>query len=529
MKPALRRPALRPLLIVLALLAAASAGRAQDDQVVTTHHRVMVGGHPIAYTARAGRLPIIDNEAGDVHANVFFVAYTVDRAPGQPARPLTFAWNGGPGSNAGLVHLVGFGPRRIRRVGDPSRPEQQTSVVEDNPGTWLDQTDLVFVDPVGTGYSRPTKPEYAAEFYQTRGDNESVAEFIRTYRNRFDAWDAPLFLAGESYGVTRAAGVAEALTRRGVKLKGIALISLAIPLGPLPTTVATALSLPTLTAAAFYHNKLAPDLLGDLEKTLRLATTFAEQEYAPALARRDSLTASQRAALLAQLSRFTGLDARTFDVPALSIGMSQIDDQLLRREGRYVGRYDTRLTSVLDTTPRPYDPKEDPSLSNLLSDVAVIRYLRNELGFKSDLFYQGPWGGGYPAPTTFRGDWMSMRWNGRRESPAGGRGGADTNASRGSVGRGATAPSAAVEPLRAALLADRDLRVLSVCGYYDLMCAYAANQWVVSHLDASIRDRVVARVYAGGHAIYTDPAAQAALKRDVGKLLQGTLTRGVQP
>ncbi len=529
MNQTLPRLARRSVLVGLAVLAAASVSGAQDNAVVTTHHQVSVGGRTIAYTARAGRLPIIDNDAGDVHANVFFVAYTVDRVAGQPARPLTFAWNGGPGSNAGLVHLLGFGPRRIRRVGDASRPEQQTSVVEDNPGTWLDQTDLVFVDPVGTGYSRPTKPEYAAEFYQTRGDNESIAEFIRTYRNRFDAWDSPLFLAGESYGVTRAAGVSEALTRRGVKLKGITLISLALPLGPLPATLATALSLPTLTAAAFYHKKLAPDLMGNLEHTLRLAATFAEREYAPALARRDSLTAEQRSALLAQLSRFTGLDARTFDVPALGIGMSQIDDQLLRREGRYVGRYDTRLTSVLDTTPRPYDPKEDPSLSNLLSDVAVIRYLRNELGFKSDLFYQGPWGGGYPAPTTFRGDWMSMRWGARRDPAAGGRGGADSTASRPGSGRGATPPTTTVEPLRAALLADRELRVLSVCGYYDLMCAYASNEWVASHLDASIRDRVVTRAYAGGHAIYTDAAAQAALKRDVGKLLQGTLSRGVQP
>ena len=517
--------ALALVAFVVALLGGALPALAQESRIVTTHHQVTVGGRKVAYTARAGFLPIIDNEAGDVHANVFFVAYTVERAPGQRPRPLTFAWNGGPGSNAGFVHFLGFGPRRIRRVGDAAQPERQTSVVEDNPGSWIDMTDLVFVDPVGTGYSRPTKPEYAAEFYQTRGDNESIAEFIRTYRNRFDAWDSPLFLAGESYGVVRAAGVAEAMTRRGIRLKGVALISLAMPLGPLPTAMGTALGVPTMTAAAFHHKKLVPELLGDLPTTLRLAEAFAEQEYAPALEHRDSLSAPQRTALLAKLSRFTGLDARYFDVPALSIGLRQVDELLLRREGRYVGRYDTRLTSVLDTTPRPYDPHDDPSLNNLLDDVAVLSYYRSELGFTSDLFYQGPWGGGYPAPASFRGDWMSMRWE-RGPLAASERPRVDSATARAGAGsRGAPPQAAAVEPMRAALLADRGLRVLSVCGYYDLVCAYAANDWVAARLDPAIRDRVVTRAYPGGHAIYTDAGARDALKRDMGRLIAGTLSR----
>ena len=140
-----------------------------EDRIVITEHRITVDGRPLRYTARAGQLAIRDNETGEVHGRMFFVAYTQARRPNEPARPLTFLWNGGPGSSSSLVHLLGFGPRRIGATGAPI----------DNQGTWLSFSDLVFVDPIGTGYSRPTKAEYGPEFYQTRGDAESVAEFIR--------------------------------------------------------------------------------------------------------------------------------------------------------------------------------------------------------------------------------------------------------------------------------------------------------------------------------------------------------------
>ncbi len=230
--------------------------RAQEEPIVTTHHAVTIGARRLRYTARAGRIPIRDNEAGDVHGQMFFVSYTLDRAPTDPPRPLTFVWNGGPGSNAALVHLIGFGPKRIAPPAG-SRPGDGTRwIIEPNPGTWLETTDLVFVDPIGTGYSRPTRAEYGAEFYQTRGDAESVAEFIRVYRTRFDAFDAPLFLAGESYGVTRAAGVAAALETRGTEVRGVILLGLALPLGSMSPAMRTALGLPSLAVAAFTNGSL---------------------------------------------------------------------------------------------------------------------------------------------------------------------------------------------------------------------------------------------------------------------------------
>jgi carboxypeptidase C (cathepsin A) len=406
---------------------------------------------------------------------------------------------------------LGFGPRRLEPNG--------TAI--DNDGTWLGETDLVFVDPVGTGYSRPTRAEYGPEFYQTRGDAESVAEFIRLYRTRFDAADAPLFLAGESYGVTRAAGVAEVLQRRGIPLRGVVLIGLALPLGQSTPELRAALMVPTYTAAALHSRKLAPDLQGDLEGALRKAEEWAKAEYAPALARRDSLTPAQRDAVAAQLARFTGLDAGVVDRRTLTVPYAQFAQQLLRREGRVVGHYDSRMTGPIDTTQQMYDPTRDPSLKSIISDVGVVRYLRNTLRFESDLPYQGPFGGGYPPPTAFRGDWMSTRWN-RGALVAGtpaGAGGAGGSGGGGGGG-GRTAPAADAQPLRTAMRANPALRVLSMCGWYDLVCSAAGNASLGGALEPELRGRVTVRSYLGGHAIYTDRQARLDIRRDVAAFMR---------
>ena len=552
-------------LTVMALGGTAPVAHAQDEPIVTTRQTTTVGGRTLRYTARAGRIPIRDNESGDVHGQMFFVSYTLDRASGDKPRPITFAWNGGPGSNAALVHLIGFGPKRIAPRAGAKSDDGSRWIIEPNPGTWLEETDLVFVDPIGTGYSRPTRAEYGPEFYQMRGDAESVAEFIRVYRTRFDALDAPLFLAGESYGVTRASGVAEALQARGTEVRGVILIGLALPLGSVPPPMRTALGLPTLTVAAFTNGKLAPDLQRDLAATQKQVEVWSAGEYARALARRDSLTDVERDSVVRALSRFTGLDASLIDRRTLTVSRMQLGNYLLRREGKFVGQYDSRMLGPLDTMPGPYDPTKDPSLQNLLDDVMVLRYLRNDLGYKNDLRYQGPFGGGYPPPTTFRGDWMSTRWN--RPAPnttasasggaPGGAPGANApanpaatppaNASaaaptntppnapanaatnprqggRGGGGGGArdsTTPPP--QPLRNAMRSNASMRVLVGCGIYDLVCDYYGNVWNANNLDPAIRGNVVARSYPGGHAMYTDPRAQTQLKRDVAEFIRGAL------
>jgi carboxypeptidase C (cathepsin A) len=442
-------------------------------------------------------IPIRDNETGDVHANMFFVSYTLDRPAGSPPRPLTFLWNGGPGSNSGLVHLLGFGPKRIAlATGSQPRMSPSGTALVDNQDSWLAFSDLVFVDPVGTGYSRPTKPEYAAEFYQGRGDAESVAEFIRVYRLRTDAYDAPLYIMGESYGVTRCALVAGALERRHTNLAGVIMLSGGFPLVDTMPYLRSALELPTFTAAAYYHRKLPADLQSqDLQKVLRAAETYAAGDYAAALFQPERLAGDQRDAVVAGLARFTGLPAGQIDRAKLVVPMEQFATGLLAGRNLVMGRYDSRIVGPPDPSPQ-YDPTTDPSLKDILDAVSVIRYLRNQLGFKSDLLYQGPFGGGYPPPTGFRGDWMSVRWNrsGAQPSPP--------------------------DVFRAAMASNAKLRVMVVSGIFDLVSSYFAVEQAARRLPPDLAARVVIRTYAGGHAIYTDDAVRHQFRQDAAGFFQ---------
>ena len=492
--------------MAIAGMARPAAAPAQEEPIVTTRHTVTIGARTLRYTARAGRIPIRDNEAGDAHGQMFFASYTLDRTPTDPPRPLTFVWNGGPGSNAALVHLIGFGPKRIAPPPGAKPGDGTRWLIEPNPGSWLETTDLVFVDPIGTGYSRPTRAEYGAEFYQTRGDAESVAEFIRVYRTRFDALDAPLFLAGESYGVTRAAGVAAALGTRGTDVRGVILLGLALPLGSMSPAMQTALGLPSLAVAAFTNGKLAPDLQRDLAATMKQAESWATAVYAGALARSDSLGAAERDSIVRGVSRFTGLDPALVDRKTLTVDRMQLGNYLLRREGKFIGQYDTRMLGPLDTTQVPYDPTKDPSLQNLLDDVTVLRYLRTELGYRSDLRYQGPFGGGYPPPTAFRGDWMSVKW---KRVPG------DSLAGE--------------RALEQAIRLNPTLRVLSGCGIYDLLCDYYGNVRSASHLEEAVRRNVIVYSYPGGHAMYTDPRAHLQLKANVADFIRSAAAPPPRP
>jgi len=403
---------------------------------------------------------------------------------------------------------------------------QPDGTAVDNQGTWLDQTDLVFVDPIGTGYSRPTKAEYGPEFYQTRGDAESVAEFVRVYRNRFEVWDAPLFLAGESYGVIRAASVVDLLQRRGIGVAGIVLMGLQLPIGQLSDEQRMALSLPNYTAAAFANKKLEPALQTDLPATLRQVEEWSQTSYATALSQKDKLEDAQRKAIVNQLTHFTGLDAKAFDPKTLSITMEAFTKQLLAERNEVVGRYDSRLVGPLDPKEQIYDPTKDPSLKDIINDVGVVRYFRNELGYKSDLKYQGPFGGGYPPPTSFRGDWMSVRWNRAATDAASGSPPRQGSTSRSPSPAATSSPPLAPpdQPLKRAMIDNHNLRVLVACGFYDLVCNYAANTYLADHLDKEIPRNITSRAYSGGHALYTDPTAQLDFKRDVTKFMQDALS-----
>jgi carboxypeptidase C (cathepsin A) len=479
--------------------AATDRGQSVEQDIVSTSHTISLGGQTLAYTARAGTLPIRDNETGEVHANVFFVAYSVDPADGEPKRPVMFVWNGGPGSNAGLLHMTAMGPRRLV-MGDvyaTADPDDMSALV-DNEATWLGATDLVFVDPVGTGYSRPTRTEYGPEFYDNVGDVESLAEFIRVYRTRFDAWNAPLILAGESYGSLRAAAVARSLQGRGIDVAGIVFISGSPGLGSVPAHLGPPLLLPSQTATALYHGKLSPESQSNAERTLTEVREWALGAYADALTHMGDLSGPERTAIREELQRFTGLPAQSIADDELAVSGPVFSEQLLIAEGRVLGRYDARLARSRKADESMFDPREDASLAPLENKVTgnaptMVRYLRSTLGYESDLYYIGPFGGGWPSNDRFRGDWMTVRWN-RSEAPE--------------------------APLRDVLAANPSLRVLHASGAYDLVTPAGPPAHMIEGLEPELRDRFTVRVYEGGHSFYLDRASRLQFMQDGAVLIE---------
>jgi carboxypeptidase C (cathepsin A) len=473
---------------------AAAACLAEEPQLATTHHQIHANGQLLRYTARAGHIPIRNNEAGDLHASIFFVAYTLDPTPGQHARPITFLWNGGPGANSALVHLSGFGPRRIRSVDDPAISAPVPPAIEDNDATWLEFSDLVFVDPVGTGFSRPVKVEYEPEFFSTLGDIASVAEFIRVFRTRYDLFDAPVFLAGESYGTWRASGVAEQLEKRGQHVAGVILISGGIQMGPVsPDPVRVAMFVPSRTAAALYHHKLAPELMREPKATLQEAESWALAEYAPAWERRDRLNDAERDHIIERLARYTGVDPSAIDRKTLMMTSPQFTAALLRNQKLALGRYDMRLKGA--------GPASDAAARNVL----VLRYLREELQFKTDLAYQGIEEGYSPSATPPRGIGARWAWDQLEK-------GASTAVAN--VGSGDGPPPA--QPwLRRAMVIDPSLKVFLVAGQYDSLNSCADNRYLVAQIQpADFGRNITVGCYPGGHMMYDTKEARYQLKQE---------------
>jgi len=293
------------------------ASRDSSTAPVTTQHEITIGGKVLRYKVTTGKLPL-KNDQGETEAEIFFMAYTADRPGGPETRPLMFSFNGGPGSASVWLHLGALGPKRVRMMPDGQMPSPPYRLVN-NEYTWLDQTDLVFIDPVGTGYSRASKPELGKKYWGIEGDLESVGEFIRLYLTRYERWASPLFLVGESYGTTRAAALSGYLVERsGIAFNGIILVSSILNFETADFTrgneLPYSLFLPTYTATAWYHKKLPADLQSKpLRAALDESEAFAANEYPAALARGTALGDGERTATLDKLARLTGLDRGYLD------------------------------------------------------------------------------------------------------------------------------------------------------------------------------------------------------------------------
>jgi len=469
--------------------------REATEKPVVTHHEIRVAGKVQKYTATAGMLPI-RNADGETEAHIFFMAYSLETPSGSPPRPLSFCFNGGPGSSSVWLHLGAIGPRRVRLQPDGSMPPPPFAL-EDNQDTWLEQTDLVFIDPVGTGYSRPMKKELGKKFWGVKGDIESVGEFIRLYLTRYKRWNSPLFLAGESYGTTRAAGLSGYLLDQGIALNGIVLVSTVLNFETLAfargNDLPYVLYLPSYTATAWYHKKLSADLEQQpLGKILPEVERWANQDYALALARGDQLAMAERQALVERLARYTGLSKTYIEKANLRVRAEDFRKELLREENRSAGRLDSRFKGI-DASGISQTPDYDPSEAAVRPPftAAFNNYVRIDLSYESDLPY-------YILGGLFR----TWQWGSAAE------------------GYPDVSPD-----LRSAFVRNKFMKVLVLEGYYDLATPYDAVTYTLEHLglDPSLRPNVSVERYESGHMIYIDGPSLAKMKRDVSAFISSAL------
>jgi len=359
---------------------------------VFTTNTVTIAGQRVTYVAETGMLPILKKD-GTTSASVFYVAYTRQGETNKSSRPITFCFNGGPGSSSVWLHLGALGPRRVKMNENGTLPPPPFSLV-DNEYSILDNSDLVFIDPVATGFSRAAKDEKPADFFGDSGDLDSVGEFIRLWTTRHERWLSPKYLCGESYGVFRAAGLADHLSSRyGMYLNGLILVSGVLDFATIydvpGNDVPYPLYLPAYTAAAQFHKKLPDDLQNDLTKALAESREFAKDEYASALQKGDSLSVDEHKKIADELARLTGLKPQVIEDNNLRIDEGVFRKQLLHDEGLILGAYDSRITGRDDDPASPY-PDFDPSDAAVLGpfSAAVNSYVRGELKFEDDLPYE---------------------------------------------------------------------------------------------------------------------------------------------
>ena len=458
---------------------------------------VVIDGETIEYTARAGTLPLTDSD-GTTLANVFYISYTKNGPTDVSERPLLFSFNGGPGSASMWMHIGLVGPRRVKlgsgggvnRDHSPARLVPPAAMI-DNEYSMLDVADLVFIDPVSTGYSRALPGVDASQFHGFAEDIAAVGEFIRLYVSRNDRWDSPKFIIGESYGTRRAAGLSATLQgRMGMDLNGLILVS-AGSMGEQFGNFGIlqyALNIPHAAATAWYHRKLPAELQSrSLRDFLDEVEAFALDEFAVALLRGNKLTKQERADMVAKLARYTGLTEAYVDAIHMRIDMNRFRKELLRDQGLTVGRLDSRFTgNDYDSGGEGYE--YDAAMAAIRGPFTQTfnTFVRDELGYRSDLEYAVS---GNVRP-----------WN---DPPAG---------------------MNLLETLRSSMAQNPHLHVMIADGYYDKL--YFWPEFTFSQFDFSgLRDRVTIETYESGHMMYIDEPSLAKMKGDMAAFVARALAR----
>lgn len=454
-----------------------------------TEHVVSLHGRRFDYRATAGNLLLRDDK-GEPEASVFYVAYTHRAEHGTP-RPVTFLFNGGPGAASVFLLMGSVGPKRVR-TSSPMATPPAPYVLADNPDTLLDKSDLVFIDAVGTGFSTLVGHGSGKRFWSVDGDLDAFVRFIDRYLSVNGRWNSPKFLIGESYGTTRAAMLAYRLGQHNISLNGVALLSSVLNSGvSVPGfDLRYVRYLPSYAATAWYHDKLGPSKPADLPAFLDEVRAFAQGPYEAALAEGDALSDARRDAIAAQVARYTGLDAQYVIGARLRISPSHFRKQLLLRETRSVGRYDSRFEGIeydQDSSSPDYDASEKYITSAF--DAAFHQHIAQDLHYENERPYRvfndhvlGAW------------EWKHRAW----------------------WGETLNAPYAAAD-LAEAMRQNPHLLVLSANGYFDLATPFFATEYDLSHmgLEPALRKNLRVKYYATGHMIYLDDAALHALKADL--------------
>ena len=457
----------------------------QDASV--TEHTLLVGGTTLHYTATAGYLPI-RGRSDRVVADIFYVAYErQDTASQGTSRPITFAFNGGPGSSAVWLHMGGLGPRRAL-LAENGTALPRSVTLQDNEYTWLEFTDLVFVDPVGSGFSRPADGD-AKQFYEVQRDAEIASDFVRSFVTRHNRWLSSQYIVGESYGTIRAVLMTRYLQDHyGLYIDGLVLLSTALNMGAITfdpgNDLPYVLSVPSYAAAARYHRRGGERMPLDSEKSLDKVKDWALQDYIAALAKGSSLRETEFRQVAGRLADYAGLPERLVASSRLRISNGDFVQELLRSQGRTLGLLDSRVTmgNVGSIRHQWIDPAfflvQGPFVA------AFNDYVRVELGFKADLTY------------VFLSEQANQAWNWGE-------------ARHGYLN---------VAPILAeAMNLDNRIRVFNAAGYYDLATPYASQEYVLDHLGlpAGLLANITLRHYPAGHQIYTSTDALRQLTSDV--------------
>ena len=458
-----------------------------SNSAVTTH-TITIAGKALTYEATAGTIALKGKD-GKEKAKVFYIAYVAKDVKEKSKRPLTFSFNGGPGSSSVWLHLGVFGPRRVIMNKDGSVPPPPARLT-DNEYSILDKTDLVFIDPVTTGYSRAVPHDKAKSFHGVQQDIESVGDFVRLYTTRNKRWASPKYIAGESYGTTRAAGLVSHMAKRyGMFFNGIILVSAVLQFQTIRFTEGNDLPyilfLPTYAATAWYHKLLPQELQKlSLPELVQKAREFAEGEYASALLKGRRYSGTKREALVKKIAMFTGLDKSYVRESDLRISLFRYTKEVLRSRGLLVGRMDSRLTG------HSLDPVNDvatydPSLSTYIGHFggALNHYVRDELEYESDLPYEiltgkvHPWDWG-----VFKNSFVDV-----------------------------------ASSLRYTFCGNPSLRVFVANGYYDGATPFFAAEYTFDHmtLPGKLPTNVTMRYYEAGHMMYSHEPSLIKMKKDL--------------